>query len=81
MYEQLIRQLKQLPALRTQLQNMENALAVLTPEERLVANLLLVYPSRNNVQLVCEKLNVELSSVYRLRRRVLKKISGAMPGK
>lgn len=78
--KELIQRLQALPALRAMVQNLDNALALLTPEERLVAHLLLVYPKRNNVQLVCEKLHVELATAYRRRRQVIDKLTAALDG-
>ncbi len=77
---ELIRRLQELPIQRAMVQNLDNALSLLTPEERLVAHLLLVYPKRNNVQLVCEKLHVEQATAYRRRRQVIDKLTAALCG-
>lgn len=79
--QELIENLQALPTLRALVQNLDNALSLLTPEERLVAHLLLVYPKRNNVQLVCEKLHVEHATAYRRRRQVIDKLTSALVGK
>ena len=65
---------------RQQVQLLEEALQVLTPEERIVAELMLICPQRGNVQRLCEILQVEQSSVYRRRDRVLKKAAIALFG-
>ena len=56
----------------------EQALQVLSPEERLVADWLLIYPDKGNVQRLCSMLGVEQSTVYRRRARVLEKLAAAL---
>lgn len=75
---ELIHALQALPVMRVTVQNLDNALSLLTPEERLVANLVLLYPKRNNIQLVCQHLHVEQSTAYRRRRQVLQKLLAAL---
>lgn len=58
----------------------ENALLVLDPEERMVADWLFVYPRKGNVQRLCQVLGVEQSTVYRRRERMLRKLVTAMFG-
>lgn len=77
---ELIQRLQALPTLRIMVQNLDNALSLLTPEERLVASLLLVHPKRNNINLVCEKLHVEQATAYRRRRQVIDKLIAALDG-
>ena len=79
-HPELVKKLRALPAQRMAVQNLDNALSLLTPEERLIANLLLIYPAENNVQQVCEKLHLEQAAVYRRRRQVLEKLEAALTG-
>ena len=64
--------------MQKELKILGNALQELNPEERLVAEFLLVNPQRGNVQRLCEILQVEQSSIYRRRERVLEKIANAI---
>lgn len=70
----IIGQLQELEQLRCAVKNLEQALQVLTPEERLVVDMLLVRPKKGNAQVLCELLDVEQSSVYRRRDKALKKL-------
>lgn len=72
--------LQGLDAMRQAVQTVDGALQVLTPEERLVAQMLLISPQRGNVQRLCEMLCVEKSSVYRRRERVLEKLERVLFG-
>ena len=64
--------------LRQWLKATGKALQVLTPEEMLVAQRLLILPAKNNVRRLCQELGVEQSSVYRRREKVLKKVGKAL---
>lgn len=79
--QELIQAMQALPAMRITVQNLDNALSLLTPEERLVAGLLLLHPKRNNIQLVCQHLNVEQATAYRRRRQVIDKLIATLTGK
>ena len=67
--------------LRSQLTALEGAMQVLTPEERLVVERMLVFPLRGNVDRLAELLNIDRSSVYRLRKRAIQKMEVAMFGR
>ena len=67
-----------LTQVRSQLTALEGAMQVLTPEERLVAERLFVYPQKGNVQWLCQILHMERTTVYRWRNRVLRKLAQAM---
>ena len=75
---ELLRQLERLETARIAVQNLDHALSALTPEERLVANLLFLYPRRGNIQEVCRLLHVEQATAYRRRKQVLQKIAAAL---
>ena len=76
--DQTVARLQQLEAHRAALQAMEAALQSLTPAERLVTQLLLIAPARGNVQQLCQLLEREPSSIYRLRRRALQKLTNTL---
>lgn len=78
--EELLVALRRLPGMRVQVENLDNALATLTPEERLIANYLLLYPKRNNIRLLCEMLHLEPTAIYNRRKQILKKLNTAMHG-
>ena len=73
--KQTLSRLQNLESQRRQLQATEEALQELTPEERLVAQLLFLAPQRGNVERLCELLQVEQSSIYRRRQSVLNKLT------
>ena len=74
------RRLRQLDALRQAVATMEGALQVLTPEERLVVQLMLICPEKNAAQKLCQMLCVEQSSVYRRRDRAMEKLALCLQG-
>ena len=73
--EQVAQKLKNMEQTRRELEYRETALGELSPEERLVAEYLLISPERGKVRRLCEILQVEQSSVYRRREKVLEKIA------
>ena len=73
--EETLSRLRNLPCLQQQLQAVETALQELTPEERLVAQLMLIAPQKGNADRLCEMLELERSSIYRRRQSVLTKLS------
>lgn len=77
---ELAQMLQALPAQRVMVENLENALSLLTPEERMIAHMLLVYPRRNNALLLGRKLCVEQATIYRRRKQVLRKLRTALEG-
>ena len=72
--EGVLRRLRGLEQLRRQVQEIEAALQVLTPAERLVLDRLVLHPRRGNGQVLCELLGVEYSTVYRYKEKALKKL-------
>ena len=70
--------LQNLESTRSSVAAVDAALSLLTPEERLVAHLLLLHPQRGNVQKVCEKLNIEQATAYRRRKQVLQKLTATL---
>ena len=78
--QELLAGLEALPAMRIAVKNMDNALSMLTPEERILADLLFVHPQKNNILKVCELLNVEYATAYRRRRALLNKLLRALSG-
>ena len=77
---ELLAGLQELPAMRTAVENLDNALALLTPEERILADLLFVHPRKNNIQRVCQLLNVESATAYRRRKQLLSKLLKVLGG-
>ena len=77
---ELIAGLKALPGMRITVENLDNALSSLTPEERIMAELLLIHPRRGNIEKVCKLLHVEHSTAYRRRKQLLSKLQQALIG-
>ena len=73
-----LQRLQTLESVRSSITAVDTALSLLTPEERLIAHLLLLHPQRGNVQSVCEKLNIEQATAYRRRKQVLQKLTATL---
>lgn len=58
----------------------EEALKILTGEERLILRRLYIYPESGSLERLCQELGVEKSSVYRRRDRALEKFTLALYG-
>ena len=78
--QELIAGLKALPAMRVAVENLDNALSLLTPEERIMADLLFVHPQKRNIDKVCKLLQVEHATAYRRRKLLLSKLQQAIIG-
>lgn len=72
--DEVIRQLRALAKLRTDLQRMEAALDTLTEDERDIIETMLINPRPNACDKMCEKLLIERAAVYRRRNKALKKL-------
>ena len=72
--QEVIGRLRRMESLQLELQMLQQAMQVLTPEERLVVQMLVIAPERNAADKLCQLLEVERSSVYRRRERALKKL-------
>ena len=78
--KELLAALKSLPVMRAAVENLENARASLTPQERILADLLFIHPQPGNINKVCELLRVEYASAYRRRKQVLQKLQQTLLG-
>ena len=78
--QELIAGLKALPAMRVAVENLDNALSLLTPEERIMADLLFIHPKKRNIEKVCKLLQVEHATAYRRRKLLLSKLQQALIG-
>ena len=78
--KELVAALKALPAMRAAVESLDNALAFLTPEERIMADLLLIHPKKGNIEKVCELLQVEHACAYRRRKHLLHKLQQMLLG-
>lgn len=76
--KEVVRRLRELENMRQAVENMDNALACLTPEERLVVQMLLICPEKGAAQKLCQILSVEESSVYRRKKKALRKLEEAL---
>lgn len=76
--EEVVQLLRNLDAQRQAVQLMEQALQELTPEERLVVQMMYICPEKNAVPKLCGILCVEQASVYRRKNRALKKLAVAL---
>lgn len=71
----VVRRLRELDAMRCAVQTTEQAIQVLTPEERLVVDRLYIHPEKGAVQALCELLELEPSSIYRRKDRAVEKLA------
>ena len=76
--EQTLYRLQNFTCQRQQVQAVEQALQELTPEERLVAQMMLICPQKGNADRLCQMLELERSSIYRRRQIVLSKLSNTL---
>ena len=72
--EYVLGRLRQLDALRCAVQTTEQAMQVLTPQERLVVDRLYIHPEKGAVQALCELLELEPSSIYRRKDQAVEKL-------
>jgi DNA-directed RNA polymerase specialized sigma subunit len=79
--EEVVGQLRQLDAMRQAVQSMDAALQFLTPEERLIVQMLYICPEKQAVQKLCPILCVEQAAVYRRKNKALKKLAEALGNK
>ena len=63
---------------RRQVREMERALALLTPAERLVLDRLVIHRERGAAQVLCQLLEVEPATVYRYKKQALEKLRRAL---
>lgn len=62
------------------LQTVHDAMKILTPEEVLILNRLIVNPERKGLERLCMELGVEQSSIYRRRDKALRRFAIALYG-
>ncbi len=58
----------------------EKAMAILSPEEKLILRRLYVYPEKGSLERLCGELGVEQSSIYRKRDKALYRFTLALYG-
>lgn len=73
-FEKTIAILKNMEAVRTRLEAVEECLEQLSDDERMVLEMLCIRSERGTVRDTCDILNIEKSSVYRIKRRALGKL-------
>ena len=61
-------------------EQVDRAMQVLSPEEKLILSRLYMYPRRRNIDRLCTELGCEQSSVYRRRDKALGKFCMALRG-
>lgn len=69
---------RQLKLVKLRKSQADRALAALTPQERLVVQMLDIAPARGNGAKLCQLLDCELAAVYRYRDRALRRFSEAL---
>ena len=80
MSQEVIRRLRGYEYLRHSLEETEQALAQLSPAERLVIQMLVIRQDRGNLGRLCQMLEVEKSTLYRWKKQALKKVKAVLEG-
>lgn len=62
-------------------QQIEQALSVLSPEERTILQMVDICPERGNTEKLCNMLDCETSTIYRRRNNALCKVYHQLYGK
>lgn len=73
--QKIVAWVRQVEDMRQQVQSFDCSVQALTPEERLVLDMLVRHPAKGNVQKLCQILEVEESSIYRRREKALGKLA------
>ena len=76
--EELEGRLRSFEEQRRRVREMERALALLTPAERLVLDRLVIHRERGAAQVLCQLLEVETPTVYRYKKQALEKLEKAL---
>ena len=75
---QMAEKLKNLPAMRLQVETIDKAMQVLTPEERLLVEQMVIHRTKGNLQQLCQILELEKSAVYWRKDKALDKLIQAL---
>ena len=76
--KEAVRRLRGLECARVALASLEQALQMLTPEELLILDRMLIHPQKGAVPQLCQILNVEKSGIYRRKDRAVEKVAKAL---
>lgn len=71
---------RQLEEARIWCSTVENALSVLTEQERLVLDRFYIHPAKGNVDRLCEEMGVEVAAVYRKKNVAMHRFTIALYG-
>lgn len=77
--EATLLRLRQLEEARRQLQQLDEAVALLSPADKLIYHKLILHPERGNAALLCQLLELEIATIYRRRTRLLQQLSSHLP--
>ena len=67
----MIRRLQELEAARHRLAILDQAVALLSPADKLILQKLILYPEQGNAELLCQLLEMEPATLYRHRNNLL----------
>ena len=74
---QIRKRMRQIQVVKLQV---ENALSCLTPQQRMILQMLDIAPAKGNGAKLCQLLDCEIATVYRHRNKALKQFAKAMFG-
>lgn len=77
-FEKTVAMLRSMAELKIKLEALEECLDCLSYEERLVVEMMCMQPGRGKVREISDCLNIEKSSVYRIKDRALQKIEAML---
>lgn len=80
MMPELYLRLRKAEAMRREVAEVDAALQMLSPAERMVLQMLVVTPERGNTARLCQMLEVEKSTLYRWKKQALKKVKAVLEG-
>ncbi|MBR6678305.1 MAG: hypothetical protein IKL23_06215 [Oscillospiraceae bacterium] len=78
--DEVIRMLRQVEPARLFLGKMEDALGCLDEEQRDILEVMFLRPKAGAADFLCEKLDIERSSVYRRRDKALRCLANLLQG-
>ena len=76
--DEIIRRLRELRGMKAAVEQMEQALDMLTEEERDIIETIYVFREKNGAEKLCEKLMIERAAVYRRAKKAINSLEKLM---
>lgn len=75
----LVRRLQQLDQSREYLRRLDEAVALLSPADKLIYHKLILHPEMGNADRLCQLLELEERALYYRRQKLLQRLSPLLP--